>query len=63
VKAKAESEAEKERLAVVTAALQNGGGSRFIELERARALRATDKVIVPTDTRLHLGVDRLLGEE
>lgn len=63
VKAKAESEAEKERLTVVTAALQNGGGERFIELERVRVLRETDKVIVPTDTRLHLGFDRFLGEE
>lgn len=62
IKANTEREAEKERLAVVIQALEGGGGARFIELERARALRQTDKVIVPTDTRLHLGVDHFVSE-
>lgn len=30
--------------------------------ERARVLQKTDKIIVPTDTRLHLGVDRLIND-
>ncbi|MBI2645121.1 hypothetical protein HYW94_03035 [Candidatus Uhrbacteria bacterium] len=63
VKAQAERDAEKERLAVVISALEQTGGARFIELERARALQKTDKVIVPTDARMHLGVDRLMNEE
>lgn len=62
LKARAELEAERERLAAVISALEQGGGALFIELERARALRDTDKVIVPTDSRLHLGVDRLFSE-
>jgi regulator of protease activity HflC (stomatin/prohibitin superfamily) len=55
IRAKAELEAEQERLKALTNLLATQGGSAYIDLERARVLRATDKVIVPTDSRIFLG--------
>jgi hypothetical protein len=55
VRSEAKREAEESRLRAVTSVLSTPGAAAFIELERARALRATDKVIVPTDSKLVLG--------
>ncbi len=52
--------AERERLEAQTAVLAGEGGAQLIELERARALRETDKLVVPTDSKLVLGLDRQL---
>lgn len=56
VQADAERDAEEQRLLAVTKALDSAGGQAYIELTRAQALKATDKVVVPTDSRLHLGL-------
>ncbi|MBI4434987.1 hypothetical protein HY635_04230 [Candidatus Uhrbacteria bacterium] len=58
-----EREAEVERLKAVAAELATDGGRAYIELERARILRATDKVIVPTDSKLVLGVNGTVLDE
>lgn len=64
IKARAELESEKERLQAITSLLETSGGSAYIDLERARVLRPTDKVIVPTESRIFLGTDsRLLEDE
>jgi major vault protein len=52
--------AERERLQAKTAVLAGEGGQRLIELERAKALSATDKLVIPTDSKLVLGLDRQL---
>lgn len=57
IKSRAELEAEQERLSAVTQILQTPGGEAYINLERARVLRATDKVIVPTKSRIYLGTN------
>lgn len=54
VKAAAEREAEEKRLQAIAKALDSDGGKLFIELERARVLKDTDKVVVPTDSQLRL---------
>lgn len=51
----AEIALEEQRLQALIRLLASEGGQAYIELERARALKATDKVIVPSDARLHLG--------
>lgn len=56
VRANAEREAEESRLKAVSTVLDSAGGKAYIELERARVLRETDKVVVPTDSKLVLGV-------
>ncbi len=61
IKAEAEREAEELRLKSLTEILATDGGKAFIELERAKALQETDKVIVPTDSKLVLGTDALIG--
>lgn len=55
-RAKADRDAEVTRLKEVTTVLETKGGKAFIELERARVLKETDKVVVPTDSKLVLGV-------
>lgn len=60
IKAEAELEGEEKKLKAVTSILNGAGGKEYLELERARVLKATDKVIVPTDSKLVLGVDRLI---
>lgn len=50
------SDAEEQRLIAVARVLESPGGKAYIELTRAQALKATDKVVVPTDSRLHLGL-------
>ena len=58
-----ERAAEIERLRELTALLDTPGGKLFIELERARVLKETDKVVVPTDSKLVLGCHQsVLGE-
>lgn len=63
VQAEAERNAEKQRLIAVTKVLNSPGGNAYIELTRAQALKATDKVVVPTDSRLHLGLNGTVIEE
>lgn len=64
IKAKAEREAEEERLKVVTAALEGAGGQAFIKLEQAKFGHGAEKVfVVPTESRVHLGVDKVHDED
>ncbi|MDP3771536.1 MAG: hypothetical protein Q8R16_04500, partial [bacterium] len=63
IRATAEREAEVERLKAVATELATDGGRAYIELERARILRATDKVIVPTDSKLVLGIGGTVLDE
>jgi hypothetical protein len=53
----AERTIEIERLDALTGLLDSPGGKAFIELERAKVLKATDKVVVPTDSKLVLGLN------
>lgn len=62
IRSTAEREAEIERLSQLSNVLDSKGGKAYIELERARILQETDKVIVPTDSKLVLGLDRLVEE-
>ncbi len=57
IRATAEREAEVERLKAVAPELATDGGRAYIELERARVLKDTDKVVVPTDSKLVLGIN------
>ncbi len=59
----AENDAEEARLKAVSGILDTNGGKVYIELERARAFKDTDKVIVPTDSRIHLGVSSSIIED
>lgn len=59
----AEREAEVARLKAVATELATDGGRAYIELERARVLKATDKVVVPTDSKLVLGISGTVLEE
>lgn len=56
IKSEAERTAEASLLKEVSEILNTPGGRTYIELERARLLKQTDKVIVPTDSKLFLGV-------
>jgi len=58
IKSEAERVAETTLLQNISEILNTPGGSMYIELERARLLKLTDKVIVPTDSKLYLGVSR-----
>lgn len=62
IEAEAEREAEEARLRSVTKVLEGPGGQAYIELVRAQALKATDKVVVPTDSKLVLGLDKTISE-
>lgn len=62
IRARAETEAEQQRLQTIITLLQSPGGERYITLEQARVLKATDKVIVPTDARIHLGPNTRLDD-
>lgn len=57
VRAEAELQAEERRLRMITSILESAGGSAYIALEQARILRATDKVIVPTGSRIYLNTN------
>lgn len=70
IRASAEAEAERKRRTAVADVEQEAlraraevfageGGLRLIELARAEALKATDKLIIPTDTKLVLGLDKV----
>jgi major vault protein len=56
--AEADRSAELTRIEALTQLLATPGGQAFIELERAKVLKATDKVVVPTDSKLVLGIAR-----
>jgi major vault protein len=60
VKGKATNETAKKALENQAEVLGGEGGSKIIELERARTLKATDKLVIPTDSKLVLGLDREL---
>lgn len=60
IHANAEREAENARLQALTKILETAGGKLYIDLERARVFKATDKIVVPTDSKLVLGMDRLI---
>ncbi len=51
----AETNAEIGRLKQLTEVLDSTGGRQFIELERAQGFKRTDKIVVPTDSKLVLG--------
>ncbi|MBE2194051.1 MAG: hypothetical protein IAE83_07740 [Anaerolinea sp.] len=53
----AKTEAELDRLQRLIQLLESPGGQAYIQLERARVLKQTDKIIVPTDARIHLGTN------
>ncbi|MBI4434148.1 hypothetical protein HY632_05225 [Candidatus Uhrbacteria bacterium] len=57
IRAAAERTAEEARLQALAKILETPGGQAYIELERARVLKATDKIIVPTGSKLVLGID------
>lgn len=57
----AEADIEKARLTDRATVFGSDGGKQLIELARAEALKATDKLIVPADTKLVLGLDRVVG--
>jgi hypothetical protein len=57
IRSTAEREAEVLRLVKVAEILNSDGGRAYIELERARVLKETDKVVVPTESKLILGVN------
>lgn len=62
IRAEAEREVEERKLAVITSALSGQGGERYLELERSRVLKGTDKVVVPTGSQLRLSLgERLQG--
>lgn len=63
IKAQAELETEQERLRSIAALLETEGGRQYIQLEQVRVLKATDKVIVPTNSRIHLGTNGHLSED
>lgn len=63
IRTEAEREAEVARLSAIAAELATDGGRAYIELERARVLKATDKVVVPTDSKLVLGVHNTTLDE
>lgn len=54
------NQAERERLQAQVDVLSADGGEQLIELERARSLKATDKLVIPTESKLVLGLDREL---
>lgn len=56
IKSEAERGAETTLLLEISNILNTPGGRTYIELERARLLKHTDKIIVPTDSKLFLGV-------
>lgn len=73
-RADAEAEAErKKRTATADVAAQalrdraevfaGPGGEQLIALERASALKATDKLVIPTDTKLVLGLDKVISAD
>lgn len=57
-KRKAVADVEQESLERRATTLAGEGGTKLIELERALALKATDKLVIPTDSKLVLGLDR-----
>ncbi|MFP4323932.1 MAG: hypothetical protein ACLFTK_15875 [Anaerolineales bacterium] len=59
IRAAAELEAEQARLSAIMVLLESEGGAAYIRLEQARVLQPTDKVVVPTDSRIYLGTDRI----
>ncbi|MBI2483138.1 hypothetical protein HYV74_03085 [Candidatus Uhrbacteria bacterium] len=61
IRSAAERTAEEARLQTITKILETPGGHAYIDLVRARVLRKTDKVVVPTDSKLVLGVGGLTG--
>lgn len=64
IKAKAEREAEELRLKAITAILNSQGGKDYINLELAKFGQGAEKVfVVPTDSRVHIGVDKPLKDE
>ncbi len=58
-KRKAIADVEQEALKARAEVFAGEGGIRLIELARAEALKATDKLIVPADTKLFLGLDKV----
>ncbi len=60
LKDEARNQAALKALQDQAAVLHGDGGQRLIELERARSLKATDKLVIPTDSKLVLGLDREL---
>jgi len=56
LRGQAEAKAEEGRIKAIVDNLNSEGGQRFVELERARALKATDKLVIPTDSKIFLGV-------
>ncbi len=62
--AQAEREAEEERLRALAAILSGEGGAAYIALEQAKLGQGAKKVIVvPTDSRVHVGVDKLIDDD
>ncbi len=57
---KIRNDAEREHLQTQVEVLGSEGGDKLIELERARALKKTDKLVIPTSSSLVLGLDRQL---
>ncbi|MEW6281132.1 MAG: SPFH domain-containing protein [Candidatus Eremiobacterota bacterium] len=62
-RARAEAEAERARVSALTQALDHPGGRMYLELERARVLRPTDKLIVPAASSLVLRLDQPGGPD
>jgi major vault protein len=60
IRAQADLEAETLKMRTIAEILETEGGSRLIELERARVLKATDKVVVPTSSKLVLGLSDVI---
>ena len=56
IKSEAELVAEQNQQKLLIQTLSGEGGERYLALEQARVLRATDKVVVPTGSQLRLMV-------
>ncbi len=56
--AEAKRRAEEARLQSLSSILETEGGKAYIELQRARILRETDKVVVPTNSHLRLFLNK-----
>ncbi len=62
ITATAQRVADDQKLQDLTARLETPGGKAYIELEKVRVLQSTDKVVVPTDSKLVLGLDHITEE-
>ncbi len=60
VKAEANNNALRQALEDQAAVLHSEGGDKIIALERAKSFKATDKLVIPTDSKLTLGLDKIL---